>query len=133
MKAASAVYLIQIPGDERVYIGVSLDVLRRIKQHIVALKHGQHLNGDFQQAYCTWRAMPKPRQKVKLEILENCDGCRDDRYLREAYWQTQYRHRLYEKGVRIESRMRRFTQQRELQLTFLGEEWDWSIQNEANT
>jgi hypothetical protein len=127
MNAVCAVYLIQIPNDERVYIGVSLDVLRRIGEHARVLKRGRHLNSDLQQAYCTWRAMPKPRQKVKLQILENCDGCRDDRYLREAYWQTQYRHRLYEKGARLESRMRRFIP-RELRLTFLGEEWDWSVQ-----
>ena len=65
----SGVYKITNTVNGKIYIGSSIDVERRIRQHTWKLKHGTHKNRHLQYAYNKYGA-----ENFIIEIIEFCEA-----------------------------------------------------------
>lgn len=81
-KFRSGIYKITI-GDRYIYIGQSMDVENRWKQHLNKLKANKHRNIKFQNVF------NKYPDSIKFEIIEECDVDKLDE--REMHWIAFYR------------------------------------------
>jgi hypothetical protein len=82
MVTISGIYKLSFFGDLRAYIGQSVNVCLRYKQHLKALAQNNHYNYKLQQLYNT---LGPP----EFEILEEVSG-KDALNTREIYWVEHY-------------------------------------------
>lgn len=82
-KALSGVYIIRNIINDKVYIGVSIDIHRRWKEHVRDLKNKRHRNKHLERA---WHYYGK--DNFEFRILEECD--RSLFAEREIFWISHY-------------------------------------------
>lgn len=87
----SGVYKIYCKTNKKVYIGSSIDVPRRLKQHQNALKSGRHINNHLQNAWDTYG-----EKNFDFCLLEEVEE--EQLLLREQYWILKLRSWRRETG-----------------------------------
>ena len=81
----SGVYLIKNLANNNVYVGSSIDIYGRWRQHIWDLYNNRHHNLHLQNAWNIYKA-----DNFDFIIVENVTGSRDYLFEREQYWVDYY-------------------------------------------
>lgn len=76
------IYKIYFSNTDKVYIGSSSDIDKRIKQHKAMLSNDCHHSYKLQEYY------NKNNDKIEFSIIEECQEI--DKLRREAYWVNTY-------------------------------------------
>lgn len=84
----SGIYLIKSKNSEKVYIGESYNVAKRIQNHFYHLRNGSHANIILQNIYNKHK-----EDTFEVYILENLGKCKDKNILleKEAFYQSNYK------------------------------------------
>jgi len=72
------IYILRDKVSGKVYVGSSIDILKRYKDHLRNLTNNKHSNYKLQQAWNTGKVV------LELVLLEEC--LREDLSARESYW-----------------------------------------------
>lgn len=92
----SGIYIIKNVKSNKVYIGQSVDLHRRIIHHMRNLEKGTHKNTYLQRSYNR-----DGKDAFCIEIIEYCDVDKLDE--RERYWISRYNSNMRDNGYNIES------------------------------
>ena len=94
MPRSSGIYKIVCNTSQKVYIGSSVNMNRRLQNHRAALRNNRHINKHLQAAWNEYGEEP-----FTVFVLESCDI--DALKYREAYWISKYEACDNSKGYNI--------------------------------
>lgn len=94
--AVSGVYRIVNIVTGKSYIGSSVNIRRRIREHFSDLRCGRHQNPYLQSSFCK-----HGEDSFRFEVVEGCG--QDIMQEREVYWIIQYHSYIDEDGYNIEA------------------------------
>lgn len=92
----TGIYIIRNLVDGKVYIGQSVDLVRRVQAHQVKLKKGKHPNTYLQHAVDKFGY-----ENFEFDVLEECNAEELDK--REKYWIAYFDSMNRDKGYNRES------------------------------
>lgn len=90
----SGVYQIYNPINNKRYIGSSINVERRLKEHLRNLKRNKHINSYLQSAYNKYKDI------LQFQFLEECEP--DECLIFEQYYLDYYKSYIREFGYNID-------------------------------
>lgn len=76
---SSGVYKITCKGNNKIYIGSSIDILKRINSHSAALKSNRHINSHMQSSWNKYGP-----DSFKFEIIKMCNE--EELLVIEQFW-----------------------------------------------
>jgi group I intron endonuclease len=90
----SGIYQIYNPINNKRYIGSSINVERRLKEHLRNLEKNRHCNDHLQSAY------NKYKDVLQFQFLEECEP--DECLIFEQYYLDYYKSYIREFGYNID-------------------------------
>ena len=96
MNSTSGIYKITCIPNQKVYVGQSSDLTRRIKDHRRKLRNGNHDNVYLQSAFYYYGS-----ENIKIEIIENLEKDSQILFEREKYWIEFFQSTNREKGFNL--------------------------------
>jgi hypothetical protein len=90
----SCIYIIKNTLTNKVYIGKTISLIVRQKEHLRKLKYGKHINKHLQYSYNKYG-----KDIFTFDVLEECDECLIDD--KEKYWISFYDSTNKSKGYNL--------------------------------